>query len=236
MFEKSKALFIYCVSPVHAGAGTALGVIDNPIQRERHTDYPMIASSGFKGAVRHHFWSQLDDGMRKDKANLLNRLFGPETDASDHAGAISFGDAQLVAFPVRSVKRAFVYVTSPTALARAARLLNLTGTLVDWTIPDVKTGHCRLLNPQLLTDQKLLLEAFDFVVQTPLPLPDQNLHPVAEWLAENALPGIDAYTFFRDKLATDLVLLPDEEFGYFVRNATVVEPHVRINNKKRHGR
>jgi len=77
MFQAQQALFIYCVSPVHIGAGTAIGLIDNPIQRERHTEYPMIAGSGLKGAVRHHFWSQLDDSSRKDKANLLNRLFGP---------------------------------------------------------------------------------------------------------------------------------------------------------------
>ncbi|MDQ5911226.1 MAG: CRISPR-associated protein Cmr4 [Pseudomonadota bacterium] len=228
MFEKSKALFIYCVSPVHAGAGTALGVIDNPIQRERHTDYPMIASSGFKGAVRHHFWSQLDDGTRKDKANLLNRLFGPETDASDHAGAISFGDAQLVAFPVRSVKRAFVYVTSPTALARTKRLLQMLGIVCNWLIPEVKAGFCRVVENKgpAGNNETLHLEAFESIA-----IDSNELTEIAQFLAEIALPGTAAYTFFRDKLATDLVLLPDEEFGYFVRNATVVEPHVRINNK-----
>lgn len=45
------------------------------------------------------------------------------------------------------------------------------------------------------------------------------------------MPNGDAYAFFHDKLATDLVLLSDEDFSYFVRNATVVEPHVRINNE-----
>ena len=228
MFSATKALFIYCVSPVHMGAGTALGLIDNPIQRERHTEYPMIAGSGLKGAVRHHFWSQLDVGSRKDKANLLNRLFGPETNASEFAGAVSFGDAQLVAFPVRSVKKSFVYATSPTALARAMRTLDIAGANTKWTIPDVKVSHCRLLNPQLLSGNKLLLEAFEFTAPTP---PDNDLHAIAEWLAKNALPDSDAYAFFRDKLATDLALLSDEEFGYFARNATVVEPHVRINNE-----
>lgn len=233
MFSATKALFIYCVSPVHMGAGTALGLIDNPIQRERHTEYPMIAGSGLKGAVRHHFWSQLDDDSRKDKANLLNRLFGPETNASEFAGAVSFGDAQLVAFPVRSVKKSFVYATSPTALARAMRTLDIAGANTKWTIPDVKVSHCRLLNPQLLSGNKLLLEAFEFTAPevTPDSKPDSCLYPIAEWLAGNALPDSNAYAFFRDKLATDLVLLSDEEFGYFARNATVVEPHVRINNE-----
>ncbi len=228
MFEASKAVFIYCVSPIHMGAGTALGLIDNPIQRERHTDYPMMAGSGLKGAVRHHCWSQLSNDARKDKANLLNRLFGPESDASDHAGAISFGDAQLVAFPVRSLKNAFVYATSPTALARTARLLNIMGSPVDWTIPSIEVGHCRLLNPQLLSDNKLLLEAFEFIAQAPLP--DNHLVTIGKWLAGDALPRDNAYAFFREKLKKDLVLLSDEDFSYFVRNATVVEPHVRISN------
>lgn len=37
MFQKQLTVFLYAVSPVHMGAGQAIGVIDNPIQRERHT-------------------------------------------------------------------------------------------------------------------------------------------------------------------------------------------------------
>ena len=55
MFEKTAALFLYAVSPVHMGAGQAVDVIDNPIQRERHTGHPCFAGSGIKGAVRHSF-------------------------------------------------------------------------------------------------------------------------------------------------------------------------------------
>ena len=226
MFQAQQALFIYCVSPVHMGAGTAIGLIDNPIQRERHTEYPMIAGSGLKGAVRHHFWSQLDDDSRKDKANLLNRLFGPDTNASDFAGAISFGDAQLVAFPVRCVKGAFVYATSPTALARAARTLALVGANPNWPATTVEAGHCKLANHNLMNGDRLHLEAFEFIAHM-----DQSLMQVSEWLSQHALPSDAAYDFFREKLKTDLVLLPDEDFSYFVRNATVVEPHVRINNE-----
>ena len=225
MFQAAKALFIYCVSPVHMGAGTSIGVIDNPIQRERHTEYPLMAGSGLKGAVRHQFWSQLDDSRRKDKTNLLNRLFGPETDASDHAGAISFGDAQLVAFPVRSLKRGYVYATSPLALARAARTLGMAGHPLAWNLT-VEEGHCRLTNPDLLSNHHLALEAFEFTAHL-----DTGLRAVAEWLAIHALPASAAYAFFRDKLRDDLVLLSDTDFGYFTRNATVVEPHVRINDE-----
>ncbi|EQD59246.1 protein containing DUF324, partial [mine drainage metagenome] len=53
MFTKERVVFIYTVSPLHMGAGTALGLIDNPIQREVHTDWPSMAGSGIKGAIRH---------------------------------------------------------------------------------------------------------------------------------------------------------------------------------------
>ncbi len=222
MFQAQKALFIYCVSPIHMGAGTAIGLIDNPIQRERHTDYPMMVGSGLKGAVRHRFQA---DGWNKD---LIARIFGPETSASEHAGAISFGDAQLAAFPVRCTKRAYVYATSPTALARMKRLLQLSGIVCDWPIPEVQQRFCRVIESKGPVDnnQPLHLEAFELTA-----IGSAELAGIAQFLADKALPKGDAYTFFRDKLKTDLVLLPDEDFGYFVKNATVVEPHVRINDK-----
>jgi CRISPR-associated protein Cmr4 len=49
-------VFLYAVSPVHMGAGQAIGVIDNPIQ-QRHTNHPCFAGSGIKGAVRHSWRS-----------------------------------------------------------------------------------------------------------------------------------------------------------------------------------
>jgi len=49
MFEKRAIVFLYAASPVHLGSGSAVRVIDNPIQRERHTGHPCFAGSGIKG-------------------------------------------------------------------------------------------------------------------------------------------------------------------------------------------
>ena len=142
MFEKHAALFLYAVSPVHMGAGQAVGVIDNPIQRERHTGHPCFAGSGIKGAVRHGFTAIGGD------ATLIDRLFGPDAGSSElHAGAVSFGDAQLVALPVRSLKNGYVYATCPQALSRAQRLLGLIGVKADWPALAVAEGGCLLVNP-----------------------------------------------------------------------------------------
>lgn len=220
MYQAQAALFLYAVSPVHMGAGTAFGLIDSPIQRERHTGHPLFAGSGLKGAVRHRF-GQLTEWKSED---LLDRLFGPEG-GDLHAGAVSFGDAQLVAFPVRSVKRGYLYATCPLALARAGRMLTLLGkTALPDGLQPLAEGEAAVVDDELLSGGKLALEAFEYAAGK-----NDALGKIAQWLADNALPqGGDA--FFRDKFKTDLVLLSDEDFAYFVKNATVVEPHVKIND------
>lgn len=223
MFEKQAAVFLYAVSPVHMGAGSATGLIDSPIQRERHTGHPSFAGSGIKGAVRHGF--EALDGDR----SLMDVLFGPPTGNGDlHAGAVSFGDAQLVAFPVRSLKGGYVYATSPQALGRTRRLMaTVMDAPPDWPdLPALAEGECLVANTDLLLDGRLHLEAFEYAAtQT------AELSALAADLAGRALPEEPGYRFFRDKLATDLVVLHDTDFAYFAEYATLVEPHVRINDE-----
>ena len=224
MFEKTAAIFLYAVSPVHMGAGQAVDVIDNPIQRERHTQHPCFAGSGIKGAVRHGYIAL---GGNKDD---IDNLLGPDADPERrkgkdlHAGAVSFGDAQMLALPVRSLKGGYVYATCPQALARAQRLLALTGSKTEWPSVKAEEGACLIANPALLSGDKLHLEAFEYSAKE-----SDDLKKIAVDLAQRALPASEAYTFFADKLKTDLVLLSDTDFGYFAQNAMLVEPHVRID-------
>ncbi|MFN3713608.1 MAG: type III-B CRISPR module RAMP protein Cmr4 [Alcanivoracaceae bacterium] len=219
MFQKQATVFLYAISPVHMGAGQAIDVIDNPIQREKHTGHPSFAGSGIKGAVRHSF--EALGGQNGD----IDHLLGPESGSGDlHAGAISFGDAQLVALPVRSLKGGYVYATCPQALARAQRLLKLTGAAVNWVIPAVQEGEALVINDGLLSGDKLHLEAFEYAK-----VYGGKLADIAADLAIKALPDADEYGFFREKLGTDLVVLHDTDFAYFSRHAMLVEPHVRID-------
>ncbi|MBO7411182.1 MAG: type III-B CRISPR module RAMP protein Cmr4 [Ottowia sp.] len=219
MFQKPAAIFLYAVSPVHMGAGQAIGIIDNPIQRERHTHHPCFAGSGIKGAVRHN-WQTLGGDP-----NDIDRILGADPDAEKlHAGAVSFGDAQLLALPVRSLKGGYVYATCPQALARAARLLKLAGQDANWPAVSVADGNCLCNNAALQADGKLHLEAFEYTATA-----SDELKTIAESLAAAALPQDDSYKFFREKLASDLVLLSDTDFGYFAEYAMLVEPHVRID-------
>ncbi|WP_416391286.1 type III-B CRISPR module RAMP protein Cmr4 [Alloalcanivorax xenomutans] len=220
MFQKQATVFLYAVSPVHMGAGQAIDVIDNPIQREKHTGHPSFAGSGIKGAVRHSF-----EALGGHEADI-NRLLGPASDSNDlHAGAVSFGDAQLVALPIRSLKGGYVYATCPQALARARRLLALAGASVDWAALNVNDGEVLVINTDLLANNNTLhLEAFEYTAKS-----SDALASLANDLAAKALPASDEYGFFREKLTTDLIVLSDTDFGYFAQHAMLVEPHVRID-------
>lgn len=222
MFEARQIVFYYAVTPVHMGAGSAIGAIDSPIQREVHTQYPMFAGAGLKGALRHHFSRAWPGEKDKKNTGLINRIFGPDTGASDFAGALSLTDAQLVALPVRSLKGGFAWVSSPVALARLKRLADLAGVTAEWNVPTVPENQALMATEGLLTNNKLILEAFEFSKA------EGNCQAIAEWLAKHALT--DANTYFAGKLKTDLVVLSDTDFAHFARHAMVVEPHVRIND------
>jgi CRISPR-associated protein Cmr4 len=222
MFQEKALMFIYCVTPVHAGTGTAIGAIDSPIQRERHTGYPTIAGSGIKGALREHC-----RGNGSDTDPALTAVFGPPpASSSDHAGACSFADAQIVLFPVRSPKNAFYYVTCPTALFTLQRLAALAN-----VPPSPPWRNLQPEEPQYIplgTDAggQLYLEAFKFEKAS------GDGVAVGEWLANQALPAEKSWlAFFRNKIKQDVVLVHNEVFGHFVRHSTLVEPHVRINDE-----
>jgi CRISPR-associated protein Cmr4 len=42
-------LLIFTRTPLHVGAVSSVGAIDQPIQRERHTGFPIIPGSSLKG-------------------------------------------------------------------------------------------------------------------------------------------------------------------------------------------
>ena len=121
---------LYAISPIHAGTGSSMGVVDLPIQRERHTNWPHIQASGVKGAMRHHFDFFKDDNIKdKDQIQYVTeKIFGCENyNGESLPGAIAVSDAKLLAYPVRSSKKPFVWVTCPAVLKRLEKDLKLTG-------------------------------------------------------------------------------------------------------------
>ena len=130
---------IYTISPLHCGTGQTAGAVDLPVARESHTGLPFVPGSSLKGVAR--------DVLEMHDERHVEGLFGSappqpggseddddETRSHRHdggatlkAGNLLFTDARLLALPVRSLQRSFLYVTSPLVLLRLERELGAFG-------------------------------------------------------------------------------------------------------------
>ncbi len=220
MFKESRLIFYYTTSPTHMGAGDGLGTIDSPIQREVQTNYPLMAGSGIKGAIRHELSGRW--GYSDDSKGAISAIFGPDTSGSDFAGAVSFSDANIALFPVRSIKNGYVYATSRESLARLKRSAEIAGVAVPWSIPS--SNGALVANSELIKDNKVTLEQFEVEAKE-----DSDVKAIASWISERTPDLIGQH--FKEKIANDFVVLDDRHFYHFVTNSTVVEPHVRIDDE-----
>jgi CRISPR-associated protein Cmr4 len=227
MFDRAAILFLYTETPLHAGSGTSLGIVDLPIQRERTTGYPMIQASGLKGCLR--------DAVNGD-APKLKLVFGPDTgrgeEPSEHAGALSVGDARILLFPVRSLMGVFAWITSQNVLARFKREALMAGLSVDWNpIGPTDDGSAFVADGSILkANGKVVLEEFAFKAETEK---NNSVQTIAKWLKANALPAEDEYAYWRDTLEKRLVILPENAFRDFVQLSTEIIARVRIDDTKK---
>ena len=202
-------------TPLHAGAGSATDVIDLPIQREAHSDWPCVFGSSMKGALR----AAADTHSGLDETRV-NTLFGPDTaNASEHAGSLLVSDARLLLLPVRSLTGHYRWVTCPALLRRLLRDGQRCGT--GWQapeIPEVAEGEATVMENR--GDSHILyLEEFSFSVNV-----DAKL---TAWL-----PLLASLLDSReDDLRAQLTLVDDDSFRHLCRSAIAVQPHIRIDHQ-----
>jgi CRISPR-associated protein Cmr4 len=246
-------LALHAQTALHPGAGTALGTVDLPVQRERHTHWPTIAGSALKGILRDahrehlvvradldtlpRFDNESDDQARRDtprkKADAvleLNELYGPPTAGShEFGGALSITDARLLAFPVRSLKGVFAWVSCPEALRRLQRdAAELAGATVSWVAPSVSDKEVALALPAkdcpcVIEGKSVVLEEFEF---TPS---GQTAADVAGWIAKTLLPQTATYQATRERFLRHLLVLSDDYFNHFVQYATEVSARIGLD-------
>lgn len=218
MFEAKSMLYLYVESPLHAGSGRALGAVDLPVQRERVTGYPIVQASSLKGRFR-------AEARSRNLANL-EAVFGPETDnASEHAGALSTGDAKILLFPVRSLAGVFAWTCSVEVLSRFVRDAAMVGISTGWSVPAKPAQGEAWVNGNVLkAGDKVVLEEFAFA-----PEQKDNVQAIGQWLAQNALPQGGEYQYWRDELPSRLVILPNDDFRDFVTFSTEVVARIKLN-------
>lgn len=216
---ESALLFIHCLTGLHPGSGTALGAVDLPVQRERHTHWPIVPGSSLKGVLRASCSNAA--GNPTDERVLLT--FGPGTDAaSDHAGALAISDARILAFPVRSLKGVFAWTTCPAVLTRLRRDLRVLGGTGFPEPPVIEPNRalCADGSPLLIENDRLMLEEFEFETAV-----GNQAAEAADWIARRAV--CDAAT--ADRLRSHLAILHDDDFCHFTRHATEVTARIGLH-------
>ncbi|MBI4623845.1 MAG: type III-B CRISPR module RAMP protein Cmr4 [Verrucomicrobia bacterium] len=233
---QQRLLYLFTRTPLHVGAGSSVGAIDQPIQRERHTGFPIIPASSLKGSFADHWNNSLDGpdekGVRRRGAGEAAWLFGSD-DARDEkaaAGALLFGEARLLAFPIRSARGSYAWITSPLMLRRAAR----DGVLAEKDIPafpvDQAADAKALFSPEgplalEVTEgtqkvKKVVLEEYAF----------SHLGSGDSKAAGAALAGLFDDPVWKE-VAARLVILCDGQMSFFATTACEVAQHVRINDE-----
>lgn len=254
MYRTAHPLFLTCETPLHAGSGSDLGIIDLPIQRERHTSFPKIEGSSLKGSIREaierkvlqdsngkwdfsgrntdavkiHRIFGYDDGSLNGQKEVLKKLFLKDGKKEEYetsfAGSISFSDARLLLFPVKSMKGVFAWITCTKVLQQFKKDMDISG-IIGITIPEgvnlVAPGNQLTIPVQ--SQRKVLLEEYAFDVQE-----EQSLKSFGEWLSENIFCNADQ--FWKEKIKTDIVVLANDEFKDFVNLSTEVITRTKIDN------
>ncbi|EKO3893598.1 type III-B CRISPR module RAMP protein Cmr4 [Vibrio metschnikovii] len=213
-------LGLTCETPMHAGGGSKEEVIDLPIQKEAHTNWPCVYGSSMKGALRARAETQV--AMDND---LIAQAFGPTTEnASDHAGSLLVSDARLILLPVRSLTSHFKLVTCPALLTRLLSDLARIGQAHILSVPSL--NGTRAISSDCQNRDEVYLEEFRFS------LSDWNDADVwVDLLLEliAPVPGVS-----RDEQKADLkkqlVLVDNDSFRHLSQSALPVLPHIAIDS------
>lgn len=242
MYKNAKPLFLICETSLHVGSGSDLGIVDLPIQRERHTNFPKIEASSLKGALREAFESAFKTEATHDNRLKVHRAFGYDKDGilskdktnidtffgndTQFSGALALTDARLLLFPVKSLYGVFAWITCPRVIKKFIADLGLAELSFDFKeINEAMVAN----NSTLFGDgsKKMQLEEFVFSKVTPVNA-DNEVNNLGNWLSINVFGGLGSY--WQEKIKTDIVVLDDNDFRDFVTLATEVITRTKINN------
>ena len=237
----SNILYIFTRTPLHVGAGASVGAIDQPIQRERHTGFPIIPAPSLKGSFADQWPVTLRNSERElvrvtskkvgDKYEVdqidssgAAWLFGSDDAHVSFAGSLNFSEARVLAFPIRSAKGSYAWITCPLMLQRAKRDGVITG-----RIPKEPKDDEAIFNsegPLALPAQvkgvdriQVVLEEYTFTHSDTYP--DSLAQELAELLEDELFKSI----------ADRLVILSNGMMSHFVSTTCEIAQHVRISDE-----
>ena len=222
-----RIVYFKTLTSTHMGAGQGLEHIDLPVQREQHTKFPIFYASGIKGAFRQYALekayeelknneytlSRLNEKVEKYKEDsnepeqirTLAKLFGSQ----DNKGSISYTDAKILFFPVKSLKGVFAYVTSSFVLKRYEED---TGIKIDTGLK-LKEGsvYC---SDNLVIEGSVILEEFEFKFKD---------------IKDEVIKALKLPKALESEVLKRYCIVDDDTFAYFVENFTEVVTRIKIN-------
>lgn len=240
MFKLAKPFMITTISSLHAGSGNDLGIVDLPIQREKHTSFPKIESSSLKGVLREAF--ETNDKTIKEQliGDFLNSntsekkvlynydyyihlLFGYDADENNNeiknyfdddtefSGALGFSDARLLFFPVRSARGVFAWITCRYVLRKFEEDMKLCGQDINVNVSEVAVGECLTFkNNKISINQSVVLEEYTFRERQEL--------------------DFDTFNGLLPEIQQKLVVVNDDDFKDFVNQFTEIITRTKIDN------
>jgi CRISPR-associated protein Cmr4 len=239
--KENYLLIYYAISPIHAGSGDTAKVIDLPIQREKHTDYPFIQATGIKGAMREQYRNYLkDNGQKTD----INKLFGYDKDDAqggekleeNYPGMISISDAKLLAFPMRSNIAPFIWVTCPQIIKRLCNDLYYLD-IINKNEEDINAANQALIKIKNFYETEKSLEKAFVIFGKNQNFPDKvileesvvSLEKDENKLKESMLEKLNALlSKILNSNIDKLILVSDEIFSYCI-NCTEIQTNISID-------
>ncbi len=231
----ARLLFTHALSPLHAGTGQGVGVIDLPIAREKATGIPYVPGSSLKGVLRESSWNKAKGNTAEEKN--CEHVFGPPTDNADaFSGAAQFADQRLLCLPVRSLSGTFAWVTSPYLLTRFLRDAKDTGqTALIQPLKEITLAEKKCLvitefsvnDSQVKTKLKLRVHNQDKVVLEDLDLELIEDSNATEWAKAIAMcVFVDAS--LRKEFAARFCVVPDNVLSFLLDTATEITARIKV--------
>lgn len=235
--NNTRLLFVHALSPLHAGTGQGVGVIDLPIAREKATGLPFLPGSSLKGTLKGTLRSLCPE---KYSEVICKSMFGPDNadiEANDsYASSVQVSDQRLLLLPIRSLAGTFAWVTSPYILRRFLR---------DSKDAQVKTSvattpivqsikQCLLPSTDAKDRSKLLMDITSPMVY----LEDLDLEAKsdavvkawAEWFSLQIFPGDEEW---QQMLKERFCVVHDDVFNFLINTATEITARIRMQEKSK---
>lgn len=109
---------------MHVGAGDInYNLIDNEVERDPITRYPVIHASGVKGALREYFSREFVE----EEKRYIDDIFGSEKQGQTTVGKLRFMEASMLAIPARASDGdcAYYLVSTQEALNKYAETIEV---------------------------------------------------------------------------------------------------------------